>query len=587
MKRKAKKRLKGRILWSISLILACSMILSTAVGYIYFTEVVRKQRIQDEKNRLSQIASQITFLAEDNKRFAESILVDEQLQDLLEEEVEGNAFLLETRYEKVVRRLVFYNNLRPYVENSFLQMADGTCFGSSYKFKDSNYIEEKLQKPELEAYQKDQKQVYSSPYYDKETGSDKRKICYRISMYDKRKFGQLKARLYQELDLEYFLEQVHAYAENTPYVALLGNDQEILYQQDRKNRLKNALEEKEERSGEKVYRTKAGYLLCYPVEETGWELCVLVTNSLLLQKSLFVLKFFMLSFLLTLGVVVFVVSRIVENIVRPLTSLSEQMEAVEYGTHRPIPVIHTGDEIEILYECFQDMMEELYKGEQKRIAYEKQKRDMEYDITLSQINPHYLYNVLNTVVYLSAAGKNQDVVKIVHSLIYTLHETLKIGEGNVETTIEKELELTRCYLDIQKYRYPDLFTVEIICEEKLKACLVPQTMIQPLVENAILHGILPTEEKGTIQVTIKEEEERLVIQVKDEGAGISRQQMERFQRGEEMRQNGTRRHIGVENVRSRIHYLYGASYGMEIQSEEGKGTLVTLNLPVKFAEEKE
>ena len=84
MKRKAKKRLKGRILWSISLILACSMILSTAVGYIYFTEVVRKQGIQDEKNRLSQIASQITFLAEDNKRFAESILVDEQLQDLLD-----------------------------------------------------------------------------------------------------------------------------------------------------------------------------------------------------------------------------------------------------------------------------------------------------------------------------------------------------------------------------------------------------------------------------------------------------------------------------------------------------------------------
>ena len=73
----------------------------------------------------------------------------------------------------------------------------------------------------------------------------------------------------------------------------------------------------------------------------------------------------------------------------------------------------------------------------------------------SQINPHYLYNVLNTVVYLSAAGKNQDVVKIVHPLIYTLHETLKVGDGNVETTIEKELELTKCYLDIQRYRYPD------------------------------------------------------------------------------------------------------------------------------------
>lgn len=143
--------------------------------------------------------------------------------------------------------------------------------------------------------------------------------------------------------------------------------------------------------------------------------------------------------------------------VRPVTELSKQMERTEYGKQQPIHIVHTGDEIEILYQCFQDMMTELYKGEQERIAYEKQKRDMEYDITLSQINPHYLYNVLNTVVYLSAAGKNQDVVKIVHSLIYTLHETLKVGDGNVETTIEKELELTKCYLDIQRYRYPDFF----------------------------------------------------------------------------------------------------------------------------------
>ena len=241
---------------------------------------------------------------------------------------------------------------------------------------------------------------------------------------------------------------------------------------------------------------------------------------------------------------------------RPVTELSKQMERTEYGKQQPIHIVHTGDEIEILYQCFQDMMTELYKGEQERIAYEKQKRDMEYDITLSQINPHYLYNVLNTVVYLSAAGKNQDVVKIVHSLIYTLHETLKVGDGNVETTIEKELELTKCYLDIQRYRYPDVFQVEVKCEEGLKDCLVPKTMIQPLVENAILHGILPTEASGKIWIIIQKQGEKLCVMVKDEGIGVSKEQLKRFKQGESMAENKTRKHIGVENVCDRIHYLY-------------------------------
>ena len=567
------------------LILACSMIISTAIGYIYFTEVVRNQGIRDEKNRLAQAAGQIAVIAEDNEKFAKSILIDEQLQDLLEQDVKDNEFLQQVRYEKIRKRLVFYNNLRPYVETSILKMADGICFGSSYKYKDSAYIGEKLQKLKMEEMP-EQTAVYSDPYYDKESGNDKRKICYRVPMYDKRNFGERKATFYMELNLEYFLEQVISYGETTSYIALLGNDDEVLYQQDQGNQLKKALAEKKKDVGKSVYQTESGCLLCCPVEEMGWELCVLVTNGYLLKQSLFVLKFFILSFLLTLGLILLVLSGILENIVRPVTSLSEKMEKIEYGKMEPITVIQTGDEIEILYECFQNMLDELHKGEQERIAYEKQKRDMEYDITLSQINPHYLYNVLNTVVYLSAAGKNQDVVKIVHALINTLHETLKVGDGNVETTIEKELELTGCYLDIQKYRYPDVFTVKVECEEALKSCLVPKTMIQPLVENAILHGILPTEEPGEITVSIKEEQGMLVVRVKDEGAGISPQQMERFCRGEEMKQGSTRRHIGVQNVRDRIRYLYGDPYDMKISSEEGKGTLVEVCLPIKFREEK-
>ena len=116
---------------------------------------------------------------------------------------------------------------------------------------------------------------------------------------------------------------------------------------------------------------------------------------------------------------------------------------------------------------------------------------------------------------------------------------------------------------------------------------MPKTMIQPLVENAILHGILPTETSGKIWIIIQKQGEKLCVMVKDEGIGLSKEQLKRFKQGEAMAENKTRKHIGVENVRDRIHYLYGEGFGMEIQSTQGKGTTVILTLPVKRAEEKE
>ena len=172
----------------------------------------------------------------------------------------------------------------------------------------------------------------------------------------------------------------------------------------KKNVSWNAIKEKE-LDQENIYHTSNGYLICIPVEGNRVEALYVSYSCRSSEKQQFCAGIFVLSFLLCVGLVLLVVSRILENMVRPVTELSKQMERTEYGKQRPIHIVHTGDEIEILYQCFQDMMTELYKGEQERIAYEKQKRDMEYDITLSQINPHYLYNVLNTVVYLSAAGK--------------------------------------------------------------------------------------------------------------------------------------------------------------------------------------
>lgn len=584
-KRLNRKHLKWRILKNISLILAASMIASTMAGFWYFENVVRAQRISDEKSRLLQLSNQLAFAAEDVEQFSRSILIDEELQGFLEENDDGNEFHRRRRSNKIGSRLSFYSNLRPYIMGTILKMEDGTCYGSSYNTIDTAYIERKLQKEEISKYDGSTYR-YSDPYSDTESFGEVPVICYQVQMFDKYQFQKREGTLYIEMNFDYFLDQVRSYANEEEYICLLGGDGEILHEKGPDEKLLHCLEEKE-RTEQNMQKTGKGYLLCESVKGLEWRLYTLVTNEYLWARSRFVFVFFLLSFLFSICLILVFISKRMETMLAPITELSEKMAKIEYGKIEEISTVHTGDEIETLYECFRAMMLQLQAGEEERIRFEQQKQEMEYDIMLSQINPHYLYNVLNTVVYLAAAEKNQDVVKIVHALIYTLHDTLKIGDGNVETTVEKELALTRCYLDIQKYRYPDRFSVEIVCEDALMRCKIPKTVIQPLVENAILHGILPTEQNGSVLVQVTQNKEGLNILVEDDGVGISEEIRKRFWTGGEIIQKSGRKHIGISNVRDRIRYLYGGDYGMEIKKKESRGTQIFLYLPFELAEEEE
>lgn len=579
-KKLKRKQLKWRILKNIFGVLAVSMILSSIAGYIYFEQIVRDQKISDERAKLQQVANQLAFMTEDIQKFAKSIIVDESLQELLEKETFQSEFERRRNYASVAKRLVFYNSLRQYIGSSILEMENGTYYGSSYSTVDEGYVERKLKNQAIVEYTQNARYIYSDPYYETENDAGPPMICYRILMWDKYHFGKPKGTLYMEVSLDYFLKQIQAYGENYENVCLLGNDQKILYEQDPGQIIQNYLKAGNELRESGTYKTNGGYLISESIDASGWKLCTLITDRYLWQRSRFVLEFFLLSFLLSIGLTLVFASRIMENMTSPLSKLSGQMEKIGYGKLETIEMVSTGDEIQTLYECFEHMLHEIWEGEEKRIQYEKQKKEMEFDIMLSQINPHYLYNVLNTVVYLAAAEKNEKVVKIVRSLIYTLQETLNVGEHNVETTVEKELELTGCYLEIQKYRYPDMFQTNIQCQEELKQYLVPKTIIQPLVENAILHGILPKEVPGSIAVTISLMENGLYITVEDDGIGISREGMDLFYAGKEMSAGkNDRKHIGISNVRDRIRYLYGEMYGMEIVRRKEGGTRVILHLP--------
>lgn len=581
-----KKHLKTRILRNLFIIMAICMFISTVASYIYFEKVVREQKIAEEVSRLSQASNQIKFMVEDIENFTKGILVDEDLLEALEDGGESTFDVLKQK-DRVGKRLQFYNALRTYIRGSFLELEDENWFTSSTNFPDKNYQKQKETIPQVAAYREAEEQIFSNPYYGIDNWVTEPLTCYRAKMMDIHHYGEKRGTLYLEISFPYFLEQLENYGEAQDNVCLVGNGGEILYEKNPESPIRILLEKREISLTEGISQGKEGYFICQDIREAGWKLCTFITREYLWQKCSFVPAFFFLSFLLSITAILFTTSRLMERTVRPITALSERMKTTDYEKLHTQEIADTGDEIQTLYECYNRMVQEIQRGMEERMNYEKQKKEMEFDILLSQINPHYLYNVLNTVVYLSAAGKNKEVVRIANSLIFSLQETLKLGEKTIETTIQKELELTECYLGIQKYRYPDLFAAELVCEEELKDYLVPKTIIQPLVENAILHGILPSEKKGTVRVEIFREKQILCIEVRDDGVGIEEQPLKLFEERKDIvyEKNG-RKHIGISNVRDRISHFYGEPYGMWIQKGTEGGTRVRLYLPLRKGEAK-
>ena len=387
--------------------------------------------------------------------------------------------------------------------------------------------------------------------------------------------------LYLEIDCDYLLEPVQVYGQDYENICLIGNQGNVLYANDDKSQIQELLRQYPEKNSTGTHKVAGGYLLIREMEETNWKLCTLVTESYLWSRTSFILIFFILTFAVTIVVMLIVVSRIVKKVIHPVIVLSEEMGQNDYERLNELEVVQTGDEIQTLYECYNEMIAVVHQGIEARIAYEKNQKQMEFAILLSQIHPHYLYNVLNTVVYLAAAGKNKEVVKIAQALIYSLQETLRLGEKNIETDIRNELRLLESYLDIQRYRYPDLFEVEIDCKEEYMDYTVPKTILQPLVENAIVHGVLPTEEKGNIYIRMEKMASCFRITVEDDGIGIPEEALQLFESGKPMvdDQNG-RMHIGISNIRDRILYLYGEPYGMRIERGAETGTKIILELPL-------
>ncbi|UQZ85754.1 Sensor histidine kinase YpdA [Paenibacillus konkukensis] len=268
------------------------------------------------------------------------------------------------------------------------------------------------------------------------------------------------------------------------------------------------------------------------------------------------------------------------KISQPIKRLEKSMRKVEQGDfHIHIPV--TGnDEVGRLSRRFNYMVSQIRQLMDQSIREQEAKRKTELDVLQSQINPHFLYNTLNSVVRMAGSGKSEDVITMITSLSKFFRISLSRGKRII--TVREELEHVRNYLIIQKIRYKNKFEYVIEAEEEALDCRTLKLLLQPLVENAIYHGIEYMVDEGLIRITASLEGGKLLFTVQDDGLGIPPDKLERLLHGSAASEEGSG--VGVRNVHQRIRLAFGEEYGLHIDSKQEEGTVVRVWLPLQMDE---
>lgn len=209
--------------------------------------------------------------------------------------------------------------------------------------------------------------------------------------------------------------------------------------------------------------------------------------------------------------------------------------------------------------------------EQKRL------RKAELDLLQAQINPHFLYNTLDAIVWSAEAGNQKQVVSMVGSLSDFFRTSLNRGKEII--TIREELQHVRSYLEIQQIRYQDILSYEISVPEDIFEYRIPKITLQPLVENALYHGIKNRRGGGKIIVSGENKEDCILLKVIDDGMGMTKERKAEVERGLREATPEESSIYGLYNINERIRLTYGGSYGIYLESEFEKGTVVTVRLP--------
>lgn len=316
-----------------------------------------------------------------------------------------------------------------------------------------------------------------------------------------------------------------------------------------------------------------------PSHNKGWYLVAITPKQLITSESVSIRNIAAVLLIVSL-IAAFLFDRFfIRRMVQSIISAVNGMKRVQQGIFVPIKSKRRADdETDMLIDGFNLMSSQINELIQQVQTEQARKKEVELRALVAQINPHFIYNSLESINSLAVIHGNRDISKMVISLGKLLR--ISISENQELIPLTMELEHVRHYLDIQKYRFEDKFSYEIDIPDSLKYFMTQKLIVQPIVENALYHAIEPMEQKGSIAIVVREASNDIFIHVIDNGPGFDPITLDLLWEKNDgslkkYRENG----VGLKNVHERLHLQFGGYYGIMICSSPGFGSTISIRIP--------
>ena len=376
------------------------------------------------------------------------------------------------------------------------------------------------------------------------------------------------------------------------YFYLCDSNGQIIYhphQVQLDNGMKKESSKKAARAKESVYEERINgehrEIVVDTIGYTGWKLVCVMPYSIFSNKMLDV-KHFVLILILLMAMMLTLINRLVSvRISRPIMKLNNSVTEYEEGKE---PEIYIGGSREIrhLGRSIQDSYKQNNALMQKIVWEQTERRKSELEVLQSQINPHFLYNTLESITWMVEANKNEEAVFMISELAKLLR--ISLSKGKTVIRISEELQHSKSYMNIQQIRYKDRFQVEFLIDKNVEECCTVKLVVQPLLENAIYYGVgnMDEDEGGKIIVRGEQKGNDIFLSVEDNGMGMSQEVVDNLlTNSEKVPKHGSG--VGLINVHTRIQLMFGKEYGLKIYSEPDEGTKAVIHIPaIPYSEEK-
>lgn len=366
------------------------------------------------------------------------------------------------------------------------------------------------------------------------------------------------------------------------YVYLINSDGKIIYHPRQNLIFSNMLQENntaaasyEDGAHKEEFNGEDRMVVVKTVGYTGWKIVSVTPTENFFQDFGRARIMAIMIVLLAILVMIFANQFVAIRVVKPLNRLEESLKGIGVDQE---PQIYIGGspEIQHLGETIRSMVEQMRKLTDDIVREQEEKQKSELDALQSQINPHFLYNTLDSIMWMIESEQYEDAVSMVQALGRLFRISLSKGKNII--SVGDELQHAQNYLDIQKFRYKNKFTSYFEIEEGIEKYKTIKLIIQPLIENAIYYGMEYMDGDGEIHIRAYTRGDDIYIEVEDNGLGMPEEQVERLLTDDNIsRSKGSG--IGLRNVHQRIQLYFGKAYGLHIQSEPDEGTMVRIHLP--------